>query len=102
MPAGIPVGTLAIGRAGAINAGLLAAAILANKYPAIGTRLAAYRAAQTERVLADPRSAGEPVVRVGIIGGGQLARMLALAGTALGAPICVSRPSRRRLRRALE
>ena len=53
-PAGIPVGTLAIGRAGAINAGLLAAAILANKYPAIGTRLAAYRAAQTERVLADP------------------------------------------------
>ena len=54
MPAGIPVGTLAIGRAGAINAGLLAAAILANKYPAIGTRLAAYRAAQTERVLADP------------------------------------------------
>ena len=54
MTAGIPVGTLAIGRAGAINAGLLAAAILANKYPAIGTRLAAYRAAQTERVLADP------------------------------------------------
>ena len=54
MPAGIPVGTLAIGRAGAINAGLLAAASLANKYPAIGTRLAAYRAAQTERVLADP------------------------------------------------
>ncbi len=54
MPAGIPVGTLAIGRAGAINAGLLAAAILADKYAAIGTRLAAYRAAQTERVLADP------------------------------------------------
>lgn len=54
MPAGIPVGTLAIGRAGAVNAGLLAAAILANKYPGIGKRLAAYRTAQTERVLGDP------------------------------------------------
>lgn len=54
MPAGIPVGTLAIGRAGAINAALLAAAMLANKYPRIRKLLAAYRAAQTERVLASP------------------------------------------------
>ncbi len=54
MPAGIPVGTLAIGRAGAINAALLAAAMLANKYPRIRKVLAAYRAAQTERVLASP------------------------------------------------
>lgn len=54
MPAGIPVGTLAIGSAGAINAALLAAAMLANKYPRIRKVLAAYRAAQTERVLASP------------------------------------------------
>lgn len=55
MPAGIPVGTLAIGRAGAINAALLAAAILGNKYPAIRTKLHAYRARQTEAVLEDSR-----------------------------------------------
>jgi 5-(carboxyamino)imidazole ribonucleotide mutase len=50
MPAGIPVGTLAIGRAGAVNAGLLAAAILALSDPALAARLAAWRAAQTESV----------------------------------------------------
>src|SRR5256886_12346367 len=43
MPAGVPVGTLGIGRAGAINAALLAAAILANKYPAITDALLEYR-----------------------------------------------------------
>jgi 5-(carboxyamino)imidazole ribonucleotide mutase len=53
MPAGIPVGTLAIGRAGAINAALLAASILANKYPVIRTKLLEYRAAQTKKVLED-------------------------------------------------
>ena len=53
MPAGIPVGTLAIGRAGAINAALLAASILANKYPAIRTKLLEYRANQTKKVLED-------------------------------------------------
>lgn len=51
MPAGIPVGTLAIGTAGAINAGLLAAAILALNDPDLAERLAAYRADQTNRVL---------------------------------------------------
>jgi 5-(carboxyamino)imidazole ribonucleotide mutase len=58
MPAGIPVGTLAIGPAGATNAALLAAAILGNSRPEIRTALEAFRAAQTERVLArpDPRS----------------------------------------------
>ena len=58
MPGGIPVGTLAIGIPGAKNAGLLAASILANKYPDIGTRLEAYRAQQTADVLAfpDPRT----------------------------------------------
>ncbi|MGG5809621.1 5-(carboxyamino)imidazole ribonucleotide mutase [Falsiroseomonas sp. CW058] len=50
MPAGIPVGTLAIGRAGAVNAGLLAAAILATADPALGARLAAWRAARTAAV----------------------------------------------------
>ncbi len=54
MPGGIPVGTLAIGKAGAINAGLLAAAILALSDPAVGGRLAAWRAAQTEGVATDP------------------------------------------------
>jgi 5-(carboxyamino)imidazole ribonucleotide mutase len=54
MPAGIPVGTLAIGNAGASNAALLAASILANKYPKIRERLQAYRQAQTDRVLSDP------------------------------------------------
>ena len=54
MPAGIPVGTLAIGRAGAINSALLAASILANKYPEIKTALKNYRRQQTDNVLADP------------------------------------------------
>jgi len=54
MPAGIPVGTLAIGRAGAANAGLLAAAILANSHDGIRKALDDYRQAQTERVLSKP------------------------------------------------
>jgi 5-(carboxyamino)imidazole ribonucleotide mutase len=54
MPAGIPVGTLAIGRAGAVNAGLLAAAILATADAALAARLDAWRAAQTEGVPEDP------------------------------------------------
>lgn len=54
MPAGIPVGTLAIGEAGATNAGLLAAAILGNKYPDIRKKLDAYRQNQTEAVLKHP------------------------------------------------
>ena len=54
MPAGIPVGTLAIGRAGAINAALLAASILANKYPDIKTALNNFRKQQTDTVLDNP------------------------------------------------
>ena len=50
MPAGIPVGTLAIGRAGAINAALLAAAMLANEDEELAARLAEWRAKQTEAV----------------------------------------------------
>ena len=51
MPKGIPVGTLAIGEAGAVNAGLLAAAIIALHDPAVADKLDAYRKAQTQRVL---------------------------------------------------
>jgi 5-(carboxyamino)imidazole ribonucleotide mutase len=54
MPAGIPVGTLAIGRAGAINAALFAAAILGNKYPEIKDALKKFRENQTQTVLDNP------------------------------------------------
>jgi 5-(carboxyamino)imidazole ribonucleotide mutase len=54
MPAGIPVGTLAIGKAGATNAALLAASILALNDPALAARLDAFRAAQTQSVLDNP------------------------------------------------
>ena len=54
MPGGIPVGTLAIGKAGAVNAGLLAAAILALSDDALAARLTAWRAAQTDGVATDP------------------------------------------------
>ncbi len=54
MPAGIPVGTLAIGKPGAINAGLLAASILGGEYPEIRAAVHAYRAEQTKKVLNNP------------------------------------------------
>jgi 5-(carboxyamino)imidazole ribonucleotide mutase len=53
MPAGVPVGTLAIGNAGATNAALLAAAILGNKYPEVRARLEAWRGEQRDSVLQD-------------------------------------------------
>jgi 5-(carboxyamino)imidazole ribonucleotide mutase len=55
MPAGIPVGTFAIGRAGAVNAALMATAILAGTDPALLARLDAFRAAQTNAVAEAPR-----------------------------------------------
>ena len=55
MPRGIPVGTLAIGEAGAVNAGLLAAAIIALDDKAVAAKLDAYRAAQTDAVTEDPQ-----------------------------------------------
>lgn len=57
MPAGIPVGTMAIGKAGAVNAALLAAAIVANEDTAVASALDDYRRRQTDQVLAnsDPR-----------------------------------------------
>jgi 5-(carboxyamino)imidazole ribonucleotide mutase len=54
MPGGVPVGTLAIGKAGAINAGLLAVSILALGDPALSQRLQAWRAKQTADVATDP------------------------------------------------
>jgi 5-(carboxyamino)imidazole ribonucleotide mutase len=58
MPAGIPVGTLAIGKAGATNAAILATSILANKYPRFRDAVEKHRAAQTKTVLdnSDPRT----------------------------------------------
>ena len=57
MPAGIPVGTLAIGKAGAVNAALLAAAVLALSDEALADRLEAWRAEQTAKVAAQPTDA---------------------------------------------
>src|SRR5437588_1804841 len=54
MPAGVPVGTLAIGKAGAINAGLLAVAILANSRPELRQKLREFREDQTRKVLEEP------------------------------------------------
>ena len=54
MPAGVPVGTLSIGKAGAINAALLAASILAAQQPQIATALLEFRQQQTDTVLANP------------------------------------------------
>lgn len=54
MPAGVPVATVAIGKAGARNAGLLAASIVANAHPEIGERLERFRDAQTQSVLEHP------------------------------------------------
>ena len=53
MPAGVPVGCMAIGRAGAVNAALLAAAILANDDDAVAVALDSFRSSQTEKVLGD-------------------------------------------------
>lgn len=60
MPAGVPVGTLAIGEAGAVNAAILAASIVANAHPEHRAALDAMRDAQTKRVLADPDPSQPP------------------------------------------
>jgi 5-(carboxyamino)imidazole ribonucleotide mutase len=54
MPAGVPVGTLAIGAAGAVNAALLAAAIVGNRHPEVREALRRYRQEQTAAVIAQP------------------------------------------------
>jgi 5-(carboxyamino)imidazole ribonucleotide mutase len=58
MPAGVPVGALAIGRAGAINAALLASAIVANRHPEFRDALSRFRAEQTRKVLDSPEPRG--------------------------------------------
>ena len=58
MPAGVPVGALAIGRAGAINAALLASAIVANRHPEFREALSNFRAEQTKKVLDSPEPMG--------------------------------------------
>jgi 5-(carboxyamino)imidazole ribonucleotide mutase len=64
MPAGVPVGTLAIGRAGAVNAAILAASILGAKHPRFREAIERFRARQTQAVLdsPDPRPAPPPAV----------------------------------------
>jgi 5-(carboxyamino)imidazole ribonucleotide mutase len=70
MPGGIPVGTLAIGKAGAINAALLAAAILGVKHKDIREAVRKFRATQTEKVLATP----DPATLVGNVIGANAAK----------------------------
>ncbi|MDQ1407968.1 MAG: 5-(carboxyamino)imidazole ribonucleotide mutase [Acidobacteriaceae bacterium] len=65
MPGGIPVGTLAVGKSGAINSALLAAAILGIKYPAIRESLRQFREAQTSRVLEAPDPSTPPPSKKG-------------------------------------
>ena len=63
MPAGVPVGTLAIGKAGAVNAALLAAAVLGLGDPAVAAALDAWRARQTDTVAESPDEAETPAAR---------------------------------------
>lgn len=70
MPGGIPVGTLAIGKAGATNAALLAAAILGAKHPEIREAVRKFRGTQTAKVLANPNPAAGAVT----LGSGQVGR----------------------------
>ena len=64
MPAGVPVGTLAIGQAGAANAGLLAVAILSNSRPALRQKLNEFREAQTNQILMQKLTPAGPLPRV--------------------------------------
>ncbi len=101
MPPGVPVGTLAIGQAGAVNAALLAASVLALSDPTLGNRLEAWRQRQTEarrrtaegRRVSEAAPVLEPEATIGILGGGQLGRMLALAAARLGFKCHVFAPS---------
>jgi 5-(carboxyamino)imidazole ribonucleotide mutase len=62
MPGGVPVGTLAIGKAGALNAALLATAILGNKHPEFRAAYEEFRKQQTGAVLANPKPGGKQSV----------------------------------------
>lgn len=67
MPAGIPVGTLAIGKAGAMNAALLATAILGGKHARFREALRSFRTAQTSKVLANPHPAREMIAKLAVV-----------------------------------
>ncbi|SUG74560.1 phosphoribosylaminoimidazole carboxylase catalytic subunit [Salmonella enterica subsp. enterica] len=84
MPRGIPVGTLAIGKAGAANAALLAAQILAQHDAELHQRIADWRKAQTDEVLENPDPRGDAMKQVCVLGNGQLGRMLRQAGRTAG------------------
>ena len=84
MPAGMPVGTLAIGKAGAVNAGLLAAAILATGDEALADAARGLAPGADRRRSPKRPNDVPPGSTIGIIGGGQLGRMLALAAAQLG------------------
>jgi 5-(carboxyamino)imidazole ribonucleotide mutase len=87
MPAGIPVATFAIGNAGAANAALFAAAMLAAEHPAIGARStpsARSRPTTSPATTIRASKAHASMKTVGILGGGQLARMMALSAAPLG------------------
>ena len=87
MPGGIPVGTLAIGKAGALNAALLAVAILANHDPALREKLRAFRDEQTEQGSLGRADVIDPILpgaAIGVLGSGQLGRMFAIAARRMG------------------
>ena len=84
MPAGIPVGTLAIGVAGAKNAALLATSIVGNKHSEYREQLDQFRKTQTQKRIRSTRPKEGIMKKLGIIGAGQLAQMLAQAGVSLG------------------
>jgi len=109
MPKGIPVATFAIGEAGAANAGLFAAAMIAATDPAVAKRLAAFRVKQTNaagrctcrRTAGSRRRSSWPVALpiapgawLGLLGGGQLGRMFAMAAQSLGYKVVVLDPAR--------
>ena len=94
MPAGIPVGTLAIGKAGAVNAALLAAAMLATSDDALAARLRSGAKTGRDRSPKPPNNGSAPGAPIGIIGGGQLGRMLGIAAAKLGF-IATCRPDER-------
>ncbi len=87
MPGGVPVGTLAIGKAGAQNAALLAVAMLANHDPALREKLRAFRQEQAARVRSEELDVIEPILpgaTIGVLGSGQLGRMFAIAARRMG------------------
>ncbi len=95
MPKGIPVATLAIGKPGAANAALLAVAILAGHDPELGSRLRSWRQARSAGSAGHGVAGLSAIVQgstIGILGGGQLGRMTAMAARSLGYRVQVMDP----------